>query len=279
MGMSAKSYCADDDNKMKSYMAMDEMDDDEMEEYMAYRAQRYEGEGDNASGEYNKELGGASVDHDETSGKTPYEAEGSADDEGANPSGTGTADGEVSVTAGTVDDEGGAAGKNSASTYARNGNGKGSVQYQRLQVEVRKQSDRSDKLAKDLQSEQYKRVDAERYTRMQELVLQGFALEPDKEMERLSRAKVNDEQFDAHIKAITENYHRVPDMILPYSRTTAFDDPSRPGGRAEQERYTKSAADLAGSICMSKIQNGEEPDYTQVLREVKEGKHGDVSVA
>ncbi len=79
---------------------------------------------------------------------------------------------------------------------------------------------------------------------------------------------------------MAENYNRTPTMILPYAgKNTAFEDPSRPGGRAEQERYSKSSADLAGKICEQMIKIGEQPDYTKILNEVKSGQHGDVNVA
>jgi len=268
--------------KVLGYEAADEMDEEEFEEYCAYRANRYaagDGEGSNASGSYDKDLGGSSQEHTETSGSTPYEAgTGSVDGASANPSGNGSADGDMSVSTGTVDADG-SGGKMAASTYAKNGHAD-RVQYQKLQMQLRKESDRSTKLEADLQVEKFARIDAQRHDRLQNMVLEGWALEPDDEMARLGAAAVNDEQFDAHVKAMTENYKRMPTMILPYSADTAAADPSRPGGRIEQEKYSRAASEIAHRVCMEKINaGGEQPDFVQVLADVKAGKHGDVAVA
>ncbi len=174
-------------------------------------------------------------------------------------------DGEDVVTQSDVDE--GASAKN----YSVSGH-RQSVNYQKLQTELRKQSDRSDQLANDLRTEMSKRVNAERYQRLQTLQLGGFVLDPDKEIKRLGCESLNDTQFDASIEAITEHYQRMPTLELPYSQSPSMDDPSRPGSRSDQERYSKSCAERANTICKQIIDGGGKPDYLEVLNKVKAGE-------
>ncbi len=277
---------------MKTYAAMDEMEDDELEQYMSRRRKghrrmgsqgKYEAGSGNAAGEYQtanqSELGSGKQERSETSGApTPYQAEGSADGSRENPSGTGTANGSMEIATGSVDEANGS-GSNAASTYSRNGHGN-SVLYQRLQVELRTQSDRSDKLEQSLVIERNNRINAERYQRLQGLQLEGFTLDPQDEMERLSADKMSTEQFDETVKSITEHYQRMPTVGLPYSAEAVMNDPGRPGSRNEQERYSRACGQRAEEICMSIInQGGDQPNFVTILDEVKAGKHGEVLVA
>lgn len=237
--------------RKRRYEALDELDDDELEQYMAQRKKRrYEADGDEEDELFDDEL--------------DYQADGSAD-------------GSETIAAGVVDGQDDSAG-NGPVSYSRARNGQAhKLNYQRLQMELRKQSDRSNQLSRELRVERSARINAERYQRLQNLQLSGYALDPDREITRLGSDRLDSEQFDEAITAITENYQRMPTLELPYSRNASMGDPSRPGSHAEQERYSRVCADRAQAICMDQINQGLQPDFVTVLNEVKSGKHGDVA--
>jgi hypothetical protein len=181
----------------------------------------------------------------------------------------------MSVASGSVDDATGN-GKNASAPYARGSHAE-SIQYQRLQTDLRRVSDESAQLKKELQVERYARINAERRQNLQALQMDGYALDPDKEMERLNAGKVNSEQFTDAVAAITEHYQRMPTLDLPYDPIAGMIEPTAPGNRLQKEQYGKACADKARVICEGIIAEGKDADYVAVLTDVKNGKYGDVA--
>lgn len=121
----------------------------------------------------------------------------------------------------------------------------------------------------DLAGEREKRVNAERYSRLNGLMAEGVLIEPRKEMERLCYSKATDEQFDHALGFLLEHATRVPLNLMP----PVFDAPgtaSVTGGN--KEKYSREQAERATKLTLERRGRGEDVTFEQVLSDVVAGK-------
>ena len=101
----------------------------------------------------------------------------------------------------------------------------------------------------------------------------GYCIDSTKEIERCKYGKMSDEQFQGQVDFIQRSVSRVPLHELPSaSHSSRQDGQWRPGIAVDSEKYSRSLSDKARVICEAKALAGEEPDYAQVLQELKDGK-------
>lgn len=131
---------------------------------------------------------------------------------------------------------------------------------------VQKLSKQLKRAEAQLNEERAHRIDAQRYSKLQQMVAEGVLIDCDKEMKRLNYSKASDEQFASAIEFINEHAQRMPtNLLIP-----TFDDAPRSSGGAE--KYSKENADRALRICEQKALKGESVDYVSVLSDVAAGR-------
>jgi len=124
----------------------------------------------------------------------------------------------------------------------------------------------------ELATEREKRVNAERYSRLNGLLAEGVLIEPQKELDRLCYSKASDEQFEANIGFLIEHATRVPlNLMAPVFDTVAPTSPDS-GSRGAKERYSKDAAEKATKLTLERRGRGEQVTYEQILADVVAGK-------
>ncbi|HWA97908.1 MAG TPA: hypothetical protein VG713_05425 [Pirellulales bacterium] len=182
--------------------------------------------------------------------KRDYSAQGTVDGTESGPA-QGSADG---AGAGDAGGGGTPGGENISIKYAR--------RFHQMEQEMAT-------LNQQLEAERGARVDAERYSmlseRRQTLV---FDLPQVRELCRYS--KMNDEQFKAHLSMMDANFQRIPVGIEPPS----FDatSPDRPGGRVEQEKYSRELSDRAFRIAENRAKAGKPADYLDIRERLGRGE-------
>jgi len=146
------------------------------------------------------------------------------------------------------------------------------VKYSRLAGELQEMRRKVTAMEGQLQQERAKRVNVERYSALAEL-RRTRLFDLDKEAERCDYAKMSDEQFAAHLEMIDTNYREIPlGAPLPTFDLPAAHAPSRPGAKAEREKYSKEVRDRALVIGKQRAMAGEDVDYQQILNDVAAGK-------
>lgn len=224
---------------------MDDMDDDEFEEYSRQRSRRR---------------------------RKHYEAGGSVDDpDEGKPSANASVDPEKqTLPDGDVDPDG-----EGESNFTPSGGGDESTEKYSLRHarrDMEKLKGELDKTRKQLANERATRTDAERYTRLQGL-RSRFAFELDEEFTTCKYGAMSDEQFAKHLQRIEANYRPIP---VDYELTIADDigavTMDRPGGKAERARYSKQLSEQARTVCEAKALRGEVADYAQVLEALHRGE-------
>ena len=152
-------------------------------------------------------------------------------------------------------------------------------QYAKLRDEVRQlrgllteTKQHADTTATQLNEERALRVNAERFSKLQELRYR-YTFDLDKQVERCKYGKMNSEQFQDHLDMVAENFARIPEgEMLPIPDGTARESNGRPGGVAEREKYSKQHSDEARRRCEAMVKKGQQPAYEDILAEVKAGK-------
>ncbi len=264
-------------DKSKHYAALDEMGDDDFEEYSRHRAGK-KNYGANETGEYqtaDQAEGMAGSDHKHEigahhtgdAGAKQYEAgsvengnahkpaSGTVEPDNAGPSGQGS----VSDIPGEADGSYKAS-SGAPSRYAKTAADRGLV-------------DEVSKLRYQLGIEQAHRINAERLGKLQFLHHQGYGIDPDEQMKVCKYGKdgMTDEQFAERMNFIAESVARAPlDLTIPHTDGPVF-APNAPGSASQRENYNKSASDEARRICEEKALRGETPNYQEVLATCRNG--------
>lgn len=146
------------------------------------------------------------------------------------------------------------------------------VKYSRLANELDQLRQKMAAVEGQLQQERAQRVSVERYSALAEL-RRTRLFDLDKEAERCDYSKMTNEQFAAHLDTIEANYREVPiGMAVPTFDLPAAHSPSRPGAKAEREKYSKEVRDRALTIGKQRAMAGENVDYQQILNDVAAGK-------
>lgn len=172
-------------------------------------------------------------DMPEKSAKQLYAAEGSVD-------------GDETIAAGSVEDE-----------------TKTPDKYQRLTAEMAQ-------LRAALNEERSRRVDTERYARLQQL-RHRFTFDLDGEFKRCRYSKMDATAFGEHVESIEKNYRPIPvDQLLPVDGRIPVSD--GPGSAARRERYSRELSDKARRICEQRAVRGESVDYEEILESLHEGR-------
>ncbi len=146
------------------------------------------------------------------------------------------------------------------------------LKYSRALAEAATLRTENKALRDQLESERGRRVDTERYSALAECRrTRLFDLPSEFEMLRYGRA--SDDQFKAHVERINSNYREIPlDVTLPVPDLPAGVSPSRPGGAANKEKYSKEVSDKALRICKTRSMRGEDVSYEEVLEQVATGR-------
>ncbi len=229
---------------MKKYAALDEMDDDEYEEYGRQRKSRR---------------------------KAKYAADGSADGGGEHKAAEGTVepDSPANNTAATVDDVDGEA---AGSYQEAQKPSKFSRQAQERELYSMRQE--MDGLRKQLKTECTERVNAERYSKLAQM-RQFWTFDLEREVDRTSSGKMGDELFESHIQAISENYQRSPNgqslPTLDFKTTDVTVAPLSQTGM-EREKYSRDSSEQALRFCESQRLAGNDVDYETILDSILRGE-------
>jgi hypothetical protein len=146
------------------------------------------------------------------------------------------------------------------------------VKYSRMASELDQMRHKVAAMEAQLAEERGKRVDVERYTALAER-RRTRLFDIDSEFDRCKYSKMNDQAFNAHLDLIDQNYREIPlDQAVPTFDMPAAMTPSRPGGKAEQLKYSKEASDRALSIAKQKLASGEKVTFEGILEDVLSGK-------
>jgi len=133
-----------------------------------------------------------------------------------------------------------------------------------------------DQVKQRLDGERAARVEAERYSLLAER-RQMYAFDLEDETERCRYAKMNDEQFADHLKVIEQNYKQIPlgaqlPTFTPQAQRAADTAPTRIGGGAAREHYSKETSDAAREWCERRSLAGKAYDYEVAVKTLREGK-------
>jgi len=237
----------------KKYAALDELEEDEIEDYLRKRRKSFQGK---RRKNYAAEEGSA----DGKNSEKP--TEGDVDPANPGPKGEGSAD----------DVEGEATGEYQKATPP--------AKFSRQLAEDRAELEqlRSDQagLREQLNAERASRVDAERYSALAER-RQCYAFDLDQEVERCCYKKMSPEQFDDHLAVIEGNYRQIPlGAYLPTQGAGAKAPPSQNGERLSsgiaREKYDKQTSERALAICERQAMEGQQPVYEEVLAKLQAGE-------
>ena len=229
---SPRKYAAEED-------LMDDMDDDEFEDYArqrrARRRKKYEADG-SVEPDNSQQPGKASVEPDSPG-----------------PSGSGSVDG---------------SGSGESTGEYQESDGKEVVKFRRESTEILK-------LRKEVSVERGKRIDAERYSALSSAA-ELYTLDPAEEIATCDHDHMNDRQFAEHLERIKLRYQRRP--IAHYLPThhpdgtkAAAHIPDRPGNARARETYSKAISDKAFKICVDRQLSGEDVSYPEILEQVAAG--------
>lgn len=133
-----------------------------------------------------------------------------------------------------------------------------------------------DQVKQRLDGERAARVEAERYSLLAER-RQMYAFDLEDETERCRYSRMNDEQFADHLRVIEQNYKQIPlGVQLPTftreAQRAADTAPTRIGGGAAREHYSKESSDQARAWCERRALAGKPHDYETALKTIREGK-------
>jgi hypothetical protein len=133
-----------------------------------------------------------------------------------------------------------------------------------------------DQVKQRLDGERSARVEAERYSLLAER-RQMYAFDLEEETERCKYGKMNDDQFADHLRVIEQNYKQIPlgaqlPTFTPQAQRAADTAPTRIGGGAAREHYSKESSDQARAWCERRALAGKPHDYETALKTLREGK-------
>lgn len=225
---------------------MDDMDDDEFEDYARQRKTR----------------------------RRHYEAGGSVDDpDEGKPSANASVDPEKqSLPDGDVDPDGEGESNFTPSGGGDDDDGKQKYSLRHARRDMERLKGELDTTRRQLANERATRTDAERYTRLQGL-RSRFAFELDEEFGVCKYGAMSDEQFAKHLQRIEANYRPIPvDTELAIFDDIGAVTMDRPGGTAVRARYSKQLSEQARTVCEAKALRGEVADYSQVLEALHRGE-------
>ena len=224
----------------QNYAALDEMEDDEFEKYAISRKSRR---------------------------KRKYAAEGSAESPNAH------APGEASVEPNDAGPKGeGSAGNDAgeaASTYETASSPEKFSKDKQMSIRLQSQVDQ---LSCQLRAEEGKRVDAERYSALQER-RQHYAFDLDSEVERCLYNRMTGDQFSDHCQCIDDNYGRIP-IGADLPTHVAGSAQAAAGSQSEmaREKYSKEHSNKAFELCEQASIAGKPLDYEKVLDALHNGE-------
>jgi hypothetical protein len=122
-----------------------------------------------------------------------------------------------------------------------------------------------------IDEERRARVNAERYSQLTER-RGNYVFDMDREVSISQYSKMNDEQFGNHLQSIEQNYNRIPvDTDLRVFGDGMLNAPGRSASRPED--YNKQVSDRAYQICERRVLNGEDANYEEVVRGLKDGSY------
>lgn len=130
--------------------------------------------------------------------------------------------------------------------------------YRALEVEVQR-------LRHELEREQNRRRNSERYARLSEL-RQEYAFDLEREVERCRAEKMDDQRFAEHVEIIRENYQRIP--IGEQLPVGVHAGPAL----ATKAHYEKELHDRARKIAERRAMRGQPVDYAEVVEQLRNGK-------
>lgn len=142
------------------------------------------------------------------------------------------------------------------------------ARYARIEAENKALKDRLDKLeARNAQSDSDRRK-TDRYSKLSELS-RHYQFDPKKEAARTE--KLDDEQFENHLDAITENYQRIPvgqRLYVPSEiEPTRY---SRDSEGPQKGRASASESEAAIALATKYQREGKAVSFDDALREVRE---------
>lgn len=209
------------------YAALDAMDDDELQQYMAGRKKK----------NYEAEEGTVGDDQPEAEAGSYSQSPGQA--EGI------SAEGEKTIS------EQGADKPTSSTSYSR-GSKQQSEKYQLDSLRTRVAT-----LEKERETERQLRIDAERRGRLEFLRHQGFTIDVDRAMNLLNYARCPDSKhFDEQVEFMAESVHRAPiGHSLPNVPGAERFESHRPGFKEDDkaEHYSKQDQEHAWSAVRRRI--------------------------
>lgn len=151
------------------------------------------------------------------------------------------------------------------------------LKYSRVQRQLQETSGKVSQLEAQLQTERAARVNAERYSKLEQLRSEGFSFDINKHRERVQYSKMSDEVFKGHIETLMESAPQAPlgRELVVYDNVPGQAGGGitvGEGGRRERSKYSKEHSDKALRHCMALQEKGESPDYETVLEQVAAGK-------
>ncbi|MCP4535783.1 MAG: hypothetical protein GY832_01390 [Chloroflexi bacterium] len=224
----------------KNYAALDEMEDDEFEKYAISRKSRR---------------------------RKKYAAEGSAESANAHTPG------EASVEPadpgpkgeGSVGNDDGEAASSYQTASPPEKFSKDKAESIRLQSQV-------DQLSRQLRDEEGRRVDAERYSALQDR-RQHYAFDLEAEVERCRYSRMTGDQFRDHCQCIEDNYGRIPvGASLPTHVAGSAQAAAGSQSELAREKYSKELSCKAFEVCQEAAISGKPLDYETVLEKLHNGE-------
>ena len=117
-----------------------------------------------------------------------------------------------------------------------------------------------------IDNERNARVNAERYSALSDR-RNHFVFDMDREVGISQYSKMNEEQFGNHIQSIEQNYQRIP----VETDLRVFGEGIKAHGTNNTEDYSRGVSDRAYQICEQKVLRGEEVNYEEVVKGLRDG--------